>query len=67
MAKETAKKAGKTAEAMRCTSCGRRIEAEKFWVEFDCPKCRKNKIIRCEKCKRLVNNYKCPKCGFTGP
>ncbi len=54
-------------EAIRCTSCGKRVEAEKAWVEFMCPKCGKAKIIRCEKCKRMVNTYECPKCGFVGP
>jgi len=53
--------------AMKCTSCGKRIEAEDFWVEFPCPKCGKEQIIRCEKCKRMSNSYQCPKCGFTGP
>ncbi|RLJ02889.1 MAG: RNA-binding protein, partial [Candidatus Aenigmatarchaeota archaeon] len=24
-------------------------------------------IIRCEKCRKLSNTYKCPKCGFEGP
>jgi len=61
------KSAKDKSEAMRCTSCGRRIEAEDFWVEFVCPKCGKESIIRCEKCKKLVNPYECPKCGFRGP
>ena len=61
------KTADKKKEVMRCISCGRRIEAESFWVEFDCPKCGKAKIIRCEKCKRMINPYECPKCGFRGP
>jgi len=52
---------------MLCTSCGKRIEAEQFWVEFACPKCGKEKIIRCEKCKNLENPYHCSQCGFTGP
>jgi predicted RNA-binding Zn-ribbon protein involved in translation (DUF1610 family) len=52
---------------MKCTSCGKRIETEQNWVEFTCPKCGKEKIIRCEKCKALQNSYACPKCGFEGP
>jgi predicted RNA-binding Zn-ribbon protein involved in translation (DUF1610 family) len=52
---------------MKCASCGKRVEAEKYWVEFTCPKCGKEKIIRCEKCKRLENQYKCSKCSFKGP
>ncbi|MFH1445349.1 MAG: zinc finger domain-containing protein [Nanoarchaeota archaeon] len=52
---------------MKCNSCGKRVEAEAFWVEFACPSCGKEKIIRCEKCKKQGNQYKCSKCGFTGP
>jgi len=52
---------------MLCLSCGKRIEAERFWVEFPCPSCGKEKIIRCEKCKGMENKYTCKKCGFTGP
>jgi predicted RNA-binding Zn-ribbon protein involved in translation (DUF1610 family) len=52
---------------MKCTSCGVKIEAEDRWVRFSCPKCNKHKIIRCNKCKRLMNPYECKKCGFVGP
>jgi len=52
---------------MKCTSCGKNVETEQNWVEFDCPSCTKQRIIRCEKCKMLENNYSCAKCGFTGP
>ena len=52
---------------MRCTSCRRRIEAEKHWVKFLCPACQKSDIIRCEKCKGLEVKYVCEKCGFEGP
>ena len=52
---------------MKCSSCGKRIEAERDWVKFDCPKCGKSVIIRCEKCKRLENSYICPDCEFKGP
>ena len=52
---------------MKCTSCGMKIEADDKWVKFGCPKCGKNKIIRCDKCKRLMNSYECRKCGFVGP
>ena len=43
------------------------VESDRIWVEFSCPACRKERIIRCEKCKRLENQYTCDKCGFTGP
>jgi len=52
---------------MKCASCGVRIEADDRWVKFSCPKCAKERIIRCKKCKRLMNAYECKKCGFIGP
>ncbi len=52
---------------LRCVSCGKKVETENFWVEFDCPNCSEEKIIRCERCRRLANVYKCGKCGFEGP
>ncbi len=60
---------GKKAEKKikRCSSCGKRIEAEDTWVEFPCPSCGKESIIRCEKCKSTMVSYECGKCGFTGP
>jgi predicted RNA-binding Zn-ribbon protein involved in translation (DUF1610 family) len=65
---EKAEKAEEMKEAlMRCTSCGVKIEAEDRWVRFSCPKCGKQRIIRCDKCKRLMNSYECKKCGFIGP
>ncbi|HJW96581.1 MAG TPA: zinc finger domain-containing protein [archaeon] len=72
---ENAEKSEKAEEAkaekeeilMKCTSCGMKIEAEDRWVRFPCPKCGKQKIIRCNKCKKLMNSYECKKCGFIGP
>ena len=52
---------------MKCTSCGKSVESEQNWVEFDCPVCGKEHIIRCEKCKGMENTYECSKCGFVGP
>lgn len=52
---------------MKCSSCGKEVEAEQNWVEFDCPSCKKDHIIRCEKCKQLENTYECSNCGFVGP
>lgn len=53
--------------AMKCSSCGTRIENQKNWVEFDCPRCGKTEIIRCEKCRKTMNVYECPNCNFQGP
>ena len=52
---------------LRCTSCGKRVETEKYWVRLNCPSCLKQEIIRCEKCRRLAVQYVCGKCGFEGP
>ena len=52
---------------LRCVSCGKRVETESYWVRFPCPECGDEVIIRCERCRRLVNKYKCKKCGFEGP
>jgi len=52
---------------IRCVSCGKRVETEKFWVGFPCPSCGDTKIVRCERCRRLVVTYQCPKCEFEGP
>lgn len=52
---------------MKCSSCGVRIENQKNWVQFECPGCGKAKIIRCEKCRSLMNVYECSNCSFKGP
>lgn len=53
--------------AMRCSSCGKRVEAESYWVRFQCPECGKGDVVRCERCRKLSVVYKCPKCEFEGP
>jgi hypothetical protein len=55
------------ATRLRCTTCGVSVGSAAIWVEFKCPECKKARIIRCEKCKRLENPYTCSSCGFTGP
>ncbi len=55
------------ASSMKCTTCGTRIENQKNWVEFDCPGCSNGKIIRCERCRTLMNVYRCAACDFVGP
>jgi len=47
-----------------CSSCNKEVTTD--YVEFKCPKCGKEKIIRCENCRKTVKTYKC-KCGFEGP
>ena len=54
-------------EVMKCSSCGKRIESEQFWVRFSCPSCGKGSVIRCEKCKTMENKYACASCKFKGP
>ncbi|MBI2676228.1 MAG: DUF1610 domain-containing protein [Candidatus Aenigmarchaeota archaeon] len=53
--------------ALSCVSCGRYVESEANWVAFKCPQCGKTDILRCEKCKKVENQYECAECGFTGP
>ncbi len=52
---------------LRCVSCGKRVENESCWIKFPCPDCGKDDIVRCERCRKIVNKYKCKKCGFEGP
>ncbi|HLD57338.1 MAG TPA: zinc finger domain-containing protein [archaeon] len=52
---------------MNCNSCGVSVAVDTSWIEFDCPSCGKEKIVRCGKCKRMINKYKCAGCGFSGP
>lgn len=49
----------------KCTSCKREVTDD--YVEFKCPKCGKEIIIRCLHCRKLVAPYVCTKCGFEGP
>ncbi|RLE79377.1 MAG: RNA-binding protein [Thermoprotei archaeon] len=50
-----------------CTSCGHPIPPYERGVSFKCPNCGQATIWRCEKCRKLMNPYICPKCGFKGP
>ena len=49
----------------KCSSCG--TEVVTGYSEFDCPKCGKIKIIRCESCRGLGIKAECIKCGFDLP
>ena len=55
------------AEELKCTSCGVSLLGDDKFVKFKCPNCLKAYIYRCSRCKRLSNEYECPKCGFVGP
>ncbi|RLE65117.1 MAG: RNA-binding protein [Thermoprotei archaeon] len=50
-----------------CSSCGKPIPPFERGTSFRCPNCGEVVIWRCYKCRRLVNPYICPKCGFKGP
>ncbi|MBS3108223.1 DUF1610 domain-containing protein [Candidatus Woesearchaeota archaeon] len=51
----------------RCVSCNKEITNDTGSVEFKCPGCNKQVIIRCSQCKKLATKYKCKECGFSGP
>jgi predicted RNA-binding Zn-ribbon protein involved in translation (DUF1610 family) len=48
-----------------CDSCNKEVTDN--FVEFKCPKCNKNNIIRCLHCRSTSKEYICKQCGFTGP
>jgi len=47
-----------------CTSCKREVTDD--YVKFKCPKCGKEIVTRCKKCRENVLEYTC-ECGFVGP
>jgi len=51
----------------KCTSCSAEIAPRENATRFLCPNCGKGEIVRCEKCRKLSNVYKCPVCGYKGP
>ena len=50
-----------------CSSCNKIISPTENFVRFACPNCGEVIIVRCQRCREFGRNYKCPKCGFTGP
>ncbi|MBN2203032.1 MAG: DUF1610 domain-containing protein [Candidatus Aenigmarchaeota archaeon] len=50
-----------------CTSCGENVVGQEEFVKFKCPACGEVEVIRCKKCKKMSNPYKCSACGFEGP
>ncbi len=47
-----------------CSSCGR-LASE--YVNFKCPSCGKEEIIRCQSCREKYVRYKCSVCSYEGP
>ncbi|MEM4255540.1 MAG: zinc finger domain-containing protein [Candidatus Norongarragalinales archaeon] len=47
-----------------CSNCGRQVQTA---TEFDCPGCRKTRVVRCATCRKEKNSYSCAECGFQGP
>ena len=54
-------------KATICTSCGTKISTSERFVKFNCPNCAKTEVVRCSRCKTLMNEYTCGKCKFVGP
>ena len=50
-----------------CSTCRGHVMSKDNFVQFDCPDCGKERIVRCKMCKDLSNKYGCPGCEFTGP
>jgi len=48
-----------------CTSCNKEVSGD--YIEFRCPKCGKQKIIRCINCRENERTYSCKECNFEGP
>ncbi|UCH31083.1 MAG: DUF1610 domain-containing protein [Candidatus Bathyarchaeota archaeon] len=57
----------RTIQTPICTSCNRTMPPVEKATRFDCPNCGEITIWRCQKCRKFGRQYKCPKCGFTGP
>jgi predicted RNA-binding Zn-ribbon protein involved in translation (DUF1610 family) len=47
-----------------CASCGR-LSVE--YVEFKCPGCLEENIVRCYSCREKHTRYRCTKCATEGP
>ncbi|MCW4055699.1 MAG: zinc finger domain-containing protein [Candidatus Bathyarchaeota archaeon] len=50
-----------------CSSCNRTIPTGTKAIKFSCPNCGEIVLWRCQKCRQFGRQYRCPKCGFTGP
>ena len=54
-------------EKNNCISCKKDTANDQGSVSFLCPNCSKYTIIRCQHCRKIATQYKCPECGFIGP
>lgn len=54
-------------EKIICSTCKTHVMARDNFVQFDCPECGEERIVRCRSCKNISNRYVCSKCGFSGP
>lgn len=50
-----------------CNACKTRVTNLSGAVQFKCPKCAKEDIVRCPHCRKIGAPYVCAACEFTGP
>ncbi|MEX2721761.1 MAG: zinc finger domain-containing protein [Candidatus Wukongarchaeota archaeon] len=51
-----------------CSCCSRIVSPKDRGAnKFPCPNCGAITIVRCSRCRKLGNSYKCPNCSFWGP
>ncbi|MAG91470.1 RNA-binding protein [Candidatus Woesearchaeota archaeon] len=50
-----------------CNSCKQRITNTIGSTRFNCPKCGKLEIVRCNHCRETAAKYQCSVCEFSGP
>ena len=51
----------------KCASTGVGITNDKGSVIFDCPGCKKQRIVRSYNARQTSAQYICAECGFVGP
>ncbi len=52
---------------LKCSSCNVDIVNISGSVQFACPNCGEETIVRCADCRKKSIKYHCSKCGFEGP
>jgi len=48
-----------------CSTCNKEVTDD--YVDFKCPKCGSERIVRCLHCRTTSKPYTCKECGFIGP